>query len=235
MKKKQDCIEDDQEGSEEDERCHKGQDEEDCDATIIPVGETELSKRKKSNKTSKDKKLAQEQTTPVPDMPPTVGSTCNEDAKDQEMMTTTPTEQESSSIVQLQPQRRMPRAGAAASSASRSGGGVHGSGSSSSSSKPLYRRIRNIVCSTLLPMGRQKRLNQSASCMRHRFPRKTSFVLTEDDALKRIVRQILKECPKMCSRGEGGKDSLLLERISEAVKHIREEDEDCKDSVDFPS
>jgi len=39
----------------------------------------------------------------------------------------------------------------------------------------------------------------------------------------------------MCSRGEGGKDSLLLERISEAVKHIREEDEDCKDSVDFPS
>jgi hypothetical protein len=91
--------------------------------------------------------------------------------------------------------------------------------------KPLYRRIRNIVCSSMLPLGRQKRLNAgsiSSGC--HWLPKKTSFILTEEDALKRIVRMILRDCPKMCSRAEDRES--LAGRVVEIMQEITSEQEE---------
>lgn len=52
------------------------------------------------------------------------------------------------------------------------------------------------------------------------FPRKVSFFFTEDDALKRVVRRLLKECPKLCSQED--KEDFLV-KLMRTMQEVAEE------------
>jgi hypothetical protein len=82
----------------------------------------------------------------------------------------------------------------------------HGSVSSQALNKYLYRRVKNTVMSIVVQLGRKRRnAEKSAGTGSLKLPRKTSFVFTEDNALRRIVKRIFKECPGMsrCEDREG--------------------------------
>ena len=51
------------------------------------------------------------------------------------------------------------------------------------------------VMGVIVPMGKRKISGGKAAG----FPKKSSFIFTEDHALKKIVRRMMKECPAMCS------------------------------------
>jgi hypothetical protein len=76
----------------------------------------------------------------------------------------------------------------------------------SASNKSLYRRVRNSIMGMVVPLGHRRRSSsskqqspahkkQQAQCSL--LPKKTTFVFTEEDALRRIVKRILKDCPRM--------------------------------------
>ncbi len=68
--------------------------------------------------------------------------------------------------------------------------------SSSSARQSLCRKVRATVLDIIVPIGKRKRSSSSSSLL----PTKTSFVFTEDDALRRVVQRMLRDCPKMCAQ-----------------------------------
>lgn len=76
------------------------------------------------------------------------------------------------------------------------------------SRQSLCRRVNAVVMGVIVPIGkRRKGLNRNRICLGGKrgegeeddgLPRSVSFVFTEHDALRRIVRRMLRECPKMC-------------------------------------
>lgn len=87
----------------------------------------------------------------------------------------------------------------ASSKRARAPGGVHPSSSTSSacnaasastgsSARTLFKKIHSCVVDVIVPSVKQQGT---------RIPSKTQFVITESDALRRIVRDIMRKCPKM--------------------------------------
>jgi hypothetical protein len=83
--------------------------------------------------------------------------------------------------------------------------------------KSLYRRVKNMVMSVILPLAKRKRKkgispNPSHNICQHlRLPQRTSFVFTEDDALKKIVNRMLRDCPGIARQAD--KEPLLIRII----------------------
>ena len=67
--------------------------------------------------------------------------------------------------------------------------------SSSSSRQSLCRKVRGTVLDVIVPIGKRKRDSATEP-----LPTKTCFVFTEDDALRRVVKRMLRECPGMCAQ-----------------------------------
>jgi hypothetical protein len=101
-----------------------------------------------------------------------------------------------------------------ASSCATGGGGGGAQANATTNNKSLFRRIRNTVCSVIIPLGKRKRLGKGA------LPKRTPFILTEDDSLRRIVYKMFKECPKMCRAGD--KEAFLVKLI-ELMDEVEEE------------
>jgi hypothetical protein len=105
------------------------------------------------------------------------------------------------------------------------------------SNKSLYRRVRNSIMSMVVPLGRRRRKGLCSSDgkpllphaqrqqqqQQHRhhdpaqahqdsfLPKKTVFVFTEEDSLRRIVKRILKDCPRMARSSD--REGFLVKLI----------------------
>lgn len=62
------------------------------------------------------------------------------------------------------------------------------------SKQTLGHKVTSVVMDIIVPIGKKNRNHKGL------LPKKTSFVFTEDHALKKVVRRMLKDCPTMCSQ-----------------------------------
>lgn len=91
-------------------------------------------------------------------------------------------------------------------------------------SKSLFRRITNTVHSIILPLGRKKRLGYKMKGGKKAYPRlpkRTSFILTEEDALRSIVRKMYKDCPVLSRHAD--KEAFLV-KLMELMDSVLEEE-----------
>lgn len=65
---------------------------------------------------------------------------------------------------------------------------------SSSSKQSLSRRVMAEITSVIVPIGKKRQSNPAS------LPKRSSFVFTEEHALKKIVRRMVRECPGMCAQ-----------------------------------